>query len=385
MLKKLLYRAGAPLWRLGGRLVPKKANWVVLCTFPDFDDTVRSLQRAAALRGYALKLLLSDPCSRAPAWLDPSITEVRRRLSLRGLWVYHRSRIAIFSHGLFSWWEPNPRQHVVNIWHGMPVKRIGRLDHRARDAPPRAHYTIAYDEAFRPVIAAAFGMPLERVLRLVHPRVDGLSLPDSRRHPWQRLGRLVLWLPTYRASRLGDVRVDGEFSLRQLARDGTLAALDAIMARHEAVCVIKPHPMSVDEVCEPALARVVILAEAQLASSGFTLYELLARASLLVTDISSVYFDFRTTGRPVVIFFPDIEAYRAERGFVLPLEQLLAEQPCVSVAQFLAQVDTTLAAPEAVAVPATRAPTTSAASEVLPPLPVHGLALFAAIEQLEAP
>ena len=43
--------------------------------------------------------------------------------------------------------------------------------------------------------------------------------------------------------------------------------------------------------------------------------ELLHVADVLVTDYSSVIFEYALLGRPMVFFAPDLEAYEGERGF----------------------------------------------------------------------
>jgi CDP-glycerol glycerophosphotransferase len=49
--------------------------------------------------------------------------------------------------------------------------------------------------------------------------------------------------------------------------------------------------------------------------------DLLLAADILVTDYSSAMFDFACTGRPIVLFCPDLERYRDQvRGFYLDLE-----------------------------------------------------------------
>ncbi len=51
--------------------------------------------------------------------------------------------------------------------------------------------------------------------------------------------------------------------------------------------------------------------------------EYLAAADLLLTDASSSMFDFALTGRPCLLFFPDMDYYcNTERGFYIPLEEL---------------------------------------------------------------
>jgi CDP-glycerol glycerophosphotransferase len=52
--------------------------------------------------------------------------------------------------------------------------------------------------------------------------------------------------------------------------------------------------------------------------------ELYIAADVLVTDYSSVMFDFSVTGKPIIFLAPDLERYRAERGFYFDFE---AEAP----------------------------------------------------------
>ncbi len=50
--------------------------------------------------------------------------------------------------------------------------------------------------------------------------------------------------------------------------------------------------------------------------------ELLCAADLLITDYSSSMFDFALTGKPIVQYAPDIEAYKADRDFYFPIDNL---------------------------------------------------------------
>lgn len=52
--------------------------------------------------------------------------------------------------------------------------------------------------------------------------------------------------------------------------------------------------------------------------------ELYLAADILITDFSSVMFDFSVTGKPILFLAPDLERYRAERGFYFDFE---AEAP----------------------------------------------------------
>jgi CDP-glycerol glycerophosphotransferase len=57
------------------------------------------------------------------------------------------------------------------------------------------------------------------------------------------------------------------------------------------------------------------------AGAGFEMEDLLATADVLVTDYSSVMFDYAVLGRPMVFFVQDLERYRDSlRGFYLDFE-----------------------------------------------------------------
>ncbi len=49
--------------------------------------------------------------------------------------------------------------------------------------------------------------------------------------------------------------------------------------------------------------------------------ELLALADVLVTDYSSIMFDYALLDRPIVLFAPDLDAYAAERGSYFDLRE----------------------------------------------------------------
>lgn len=350
LLKKLVYRLGGPLWWVLGWVVPKDPRRVAVNAFPDFDDTTRALALAVRGTGRRLSVLTTRRDAPRPAWLEGMDAQVAYRFSLRGLWLYHRAKFVLYTHGVYAAWAPSSRQVVVNVWHGMPLKKIGLLDGKRPDELPRFHLTIASDERFQGIMAAAFGVPRERVLVADHPRLDMLragggaaavaGLPPHR--------RLAVWLPTYRASVVGDVRVDGDERANIFAGGGAdlLARVDALCERHGVLCVVKPHPMAkVSREAFTAYRSLLLVDDAGLAACGLSLYELLGQADLLITDVSSVYFDYKVLGRPAVLFCPDLSAYASTRGFTAPIESLVSDPIVQTEEALLARLEGLFTAP----------------------------------------
>ncbi len=340
-LKTALFRVAQPVWTLLGLIVPKDPLAIAVNAFPDFDDSTRAL--AGALGGTHRKLfvLTTKRDVVPPRWIEGVETRVAYRYSVKGVWLYHRARFVLFTHGCFSAFRPSSRQVVVNIWHGMPLKKIGLLDGKAREDLPRFHYTIAADARFQAIISAAFGVPKECVLIADHPRLDVLrTKPDGVRGVFPEHDRLIVWLPTYRTSVIGDVRIDGEAAADVLGGGVDLRRLDALCARRRILCVVKPHPMArVEPNSFKQYKSLLLVDDDGLAVRGVSLYELLAASDLLITDVSSVYFDYKLLDRAVVLYCPDLQRYAATRGFVAPIETLVSDEIIETEDRLLARLE----------------------------------------------
>src|SRR5699024_10461945 len=64
------------------------------------------------------------------------------------------------------------------------------------------------------------------------------------------------------------------------------------------------------------LNNVHVLRDLDLIEKNLDLYELVNAADLLITDYSSIYFDFLLLDRPIIFIPLDIEEYRKTRGFL---------------------------------------------------------------------
>ncbi|WP_233508098.1 CDP-glycerol glycerophosphotransferase family protein [Spongiactinospora gelatinilytica] len=230
-----------------------------------------------------------------------------------------RSRFVVTNSFLPPWFRARDDQTVVQTWHGTPVKRIGNdLPHMSRDPrPPVWHRQAAEVRGWdlllsqspwaTPVLRKAFGYQGE-VLEAGYPRNDVLTTPDHAElaaNVRRRLGlaegsKVVLYAPTY----------------REYDRKNANLRLNLVQARtilgteHE--LLVRAHSMQAAPVVP---------------DDGFThdvttypdITELLLVADVLITDYSSVMFDFAATGRPMIFFAYDLDKFRAKRGTYLDL------------------------------------------------------------------
>jgi CDP-glycerol glycerophosphotransferase len=242
-----------------------------------------------------------------------------------------RSRFVISNDDMPASYVKRPGQVYVQTWHGTPLKRIGfdidnpqfvsgagYLNHLAADVA-KWDLLLSPNPFSTPIMRRAFRYDGE-ICESGYPRNDLLNSPGSAelaariRH---RLGvpqskRIVLYAPTWRDDQYyasGRYRFDFRLDLERAWRD----------LGDGYVVLIRGHHHMADDVPagRPGFAINV--------TRYPDITELFLVTDVLVTDYSSVMFDFAPTGRPMVFYTYDLEEYRDKlRGFYIDFE---AEAP----------------------------------------------------------
>ncbi|MEV2243536.1 CDP-glycerol glycerophosphotransferase family protein [Streptomyces sp. NPDC049970] len=235
-----------------------------------------------------------------------------------------RSRWIVTNTQLPEWFERADGQFVVQTWHGTPLKRIGRdlagtacADTAYMESLPRraAQWSVLVspNRFSTPVLRRAFGHTGE-VLECGYPRNDLLFAPDRAKvaaQVRQSLGvpdgrRVVLYAPTWREDlpkRSGLYGLDLQLDLER-AREALGDDVVLLVRRHYLVGGSIPESDFVRDVSRhPDVAELMLISDA------------------LVTDYSSLMFDFAQTGRPMLFHTYDLEHYRDTlRGFCFDFE-----------------------------------------------------------------
>lgn len=318
------------------RVVPKSDS-VVIRTFPDLSDQGRELVEALARAGQEPVWLVDERIDSGLASVHCRIVRTR---SVAGIVAFLRAKVVIHTHGVFGAERFSPSKRFINIWHGMPVKKLEADSAVGRN---QTDVTIATSQVHAKHLAETWDLQPDQVELTGLPRNDILARAPGPRDGWlaELVGdrRLVVWLPTFRSTDIGVGRSDGEDLGTVTHFEGaTVPAIDRLMGEIGAHCIIKPHPLA------PApetskLENVTVMSDFDLRGTyGTTLYRLLAQADVLLTDHSSVWIDFLLTQRPVVFAISDLEEYSETRGFYFSDVQELLPGPLVESFDDLAAV-----------------------------------------------
>jgi CDP-glycerol glycerophosphotransferase len=328
----LFERVLLALVTLGDRLSPKHDE-VVVRTGPDFDDQGREMVAALLRAGIGpVTLLVVDATDPGPVGpVGCPVVSIRSFAGVRAFW---RARVVIHSHGVFGARPMSKRKVFVNIWHGMPIKRLEAGSEVGRN---QTSFTVATAPVHADHLAATWDLPLDRVAMTGLPRNDalvreaGAPRPDALRavagdRP------LVAWLPTFRTNvdASAGAAVDGvDTGTVSQFGGATPEVANALMARLGLHAIIKPHPLA-PAPDRASFSNLEVWSDADLAQAGLTLYRLLAHADIVITDHSSVWIDYLLVQRPIVFAVSDLEEYAETRGFYFPSVPDLLPGPLVT-------------------------------------------------------
>ena len=281
-------------------------------------DSPRAIQDELARRGAQLEHLwvISDGMARVP---EGSVA--LREGSREHYEALATARYVVANDHFPDWFRRRDDQTCVQTWHGTPLKRLGfdvsamhkskrRFESHWADQERNWQYVVSPNTFATPIMRKAYRLDGE-MLETGYPRNDVLARADrdaATEAVRARLGiprgvRTVLYAPTYRdhvIDRRGRYRLDLNLDV-----DRVRAAVGA-----DTVILFRKHHYVLDPV--PATADGFVR-DVSAYPDGT---ELLLAADVLITDYSSMMFDYANTGRPMLFFTYDLDVYRDEvRGF----------------------------------------------------------------------
>ncbi|MDO5134599.1 MAG: CDP-glycerol glycerophosphotransferase family protein [Eubacteriales bacterium] len=220
-------------------------------------------------------------------------------------------------------------QIYLNTWHGIPLKTIGfdiptgnvSAGNSARNLlaadylmSPNSFMTEIYEKAFK-----LKGLYQGTILEEGQPRNDRYFHAD-RRKVFEDLAacgvqadpdkKLILYAPTWKGSRYSspDTSLDTYYQvIRQIEKRVDTRKYQILVKPHQIVYYHIKKNLGMTDRFIPATVDT---------------NELLSAVDVLISDYSSIYFDFLVSGRPILFFIPDLDEYLDYRGLYFGIDKL---------------------------------------------------------------
>lgn len=213
-------------------------------------------------------------------------------------------------------------QVYLNTWHGTPMKTLGRSMHQgvleyenlARNFVQATHVSSPNEltdwSLFDEHRISRYAKAARRITG--SPRLDRLvstgtqMRADIRRELGvEKNERVVLYAPTWR----------GGVSDHEFDTDALISDLQVMAGVTGSRVFFRAHRLTEKLV---AGARIPV----EVVPSDIDTNDLLSAVDVLVTDYSSIAFDYLTTRRSLIFYVPDMEEYKRERGLYLEPSEL---------------------------------------------------------------
>ncbi len=255
------------------------------------------------------------------------------RWSLKGVWFSLKARYYFISAYVddVNYWTSGGAV-VFNLWHGIPLKKIefdidrGPLVKRFKNPGlklrlfkpwfyRRPDYVLSTSETVSALFASAFRVPEERCVPFGYPRTDIFFQEQERirahikqyepremeelLESFARFERVVLYMPTWRDDK-------SDFVARAFP---DLDRLNAVLKKKNTLLLVKLHPN------DARLQLFENFSHIRSVPAKVDLYPLLPFTHGLITDYSSIYFDYMLLNKPIVFYAFDLENYTKLRGF----------------------------------------------------------------------
>lgn len=214
-------------------------------------------------------------------------------------------------------------QTIINTWHGTPLKKMGKnIDNQAysmgnvQKSLLAADYLLYPSNYMKNIMVQAYCLEnifKGKILCSGYPRNSVFFKAEEgealRKKLYPNKKKIYAYMPTWRGV-VGKVQTN-----EQIAEvESYLLQLDNALAEDE-IFLVRLHPF---------VAKAMDYSKFQHISSfpeGYEPYDILNTVDCLVTDYSSVFFDFANSGKKIVLFVYDKEDYLDDRGIYVQLDK----------------------------------------------------------------
>ncbi|KYG90280.1 hypothetical protein A0U40_08575 [[Bacillus] sp. KCTC 13219] len=223
---------------------------------------------------------------------------------------YFNAKIKITEN--FCYPKFHQRTFALHLGHGTAIKNTGSL----MFINGAADYALYQSEFVKETTAKLYNLDVNNLICLGMPRNDNL-INGSKVSAEENY---IVWLPTFRASNSSN-RIDSDYNFPlgiPIFNDvSEVQRLNDILRSHGTNLYIKPHfAARLDDLEIHDFSNIKVINDNFYKEKGLLFYEFLGMSKALITDYSSVYFDYLLLDRPIGITIDDLSQYEKRIGFV---------------------------------------------------------------------
>lgn len=290
---------------------------IILYSNMGFRDNVKSLYDYLIEQKYNEQYEIICCCNDFKRWSFVNIPNVKFVSCVKGFFYYFFAGYVFYSFGKIPI-VPGINQKTIQLWHGNPYKAADAGMLKGHSWKHQYYsFSVATSRTFAKIWSRYFSMPLDHVLIGGQPRNDILykSWPE---YDFGDYKKLVLWAPTFRySSKMGYQDVEDAKIVPILHSEDFIKINDYLKEKGVKI-VVKLHPVQdLDKYDMMEMSNFILLSHAEFVKRGMDLYKFMTQCDALITDYSSIFYDYLLLDRPIAFTEDDLEDYSDVRGFAV--------------------------------------------------------------------
>ncbi len=213
------------------------------------------------------------------------------------------------------------KQTAIYLAHGTTVKSTRKY----YDLPESIDYVLIASEPSKEAMAYELNVDKEKIVALGYPRNDVMGNVQLNLHPFftKEYNKIIVWYPTYRQNKSGG-KTNAKNALPVLHDTNQAIRLNEMAKNQGVLLVVKPHfAQDVSYIKEYNLSNIEFIDDGFFKKNGITSYEFVSSCDALITDYSSIYYDYLLCDKPIAVVWEDIEEYRQNPGFGVDVDEMM--------------------------------------------------------------
>lgn len=307
------------------RLMPLR-NYILFESYPDYSDNTKYVFEEMVRRGlnkkYKFVWMLNDEERKD----FPKIKNVRYVYKFdNDEKKYYWFAKAIISCNCFLM-RKRKEQYYIYLAHGCAMKntvdKYCLPDHcKDADVVTVSEFTRKYD-------AINLDCSEEQFRILGFPRNDILfeeSIDLKKVFPHRKFNKVIYWLPTYRQHNTIATRIHSNIAMPILYSEEIAVKINDYAKSQGVLIVVKPHPVQdISRLKALDMENLLFIDNDFLEKKSIENYQLLGSCDAMISDYSSVYYDYLLCNKPIGLCWDDFEEYNKREGFTVDPNFIMA-------------------------------------------------------------
>ena len=214
-------------------------------------------------------------------------------------------------------------QVSIHMNHGMPIKEYSEGQYMQADtACDFFTYVLSTGKVFVPSLKRIYNIPDKNFLISGNPKCDNL-FKERANYDFGHYKKLILWVPTFRKSvslNMDDTGCNSK--IVPVLNDENFGSLDEYLGKLGVKIVVKLHTeQDLSKYSMQNFNNFILLSHQEFVGRGMDINHFMTQADAMITDYSSIYYDFMLLNKPIAFTNDDIKEYSQKRGLAMDPEE----------------------------------------------------------------